>query len=266
MAAQKSLWMAQHNIDAVRALVEERESHPIVMERRRRNVDGKPPLVDKESLWRMQIMCLLTSQQPSSWNDPVPTLLRQDPFPLALKECQQADNVFAHVRNTLRHRGIRFWDRKIPEAAAENLEKLENGGWDRLMAWAKLLQKRRQRKHDWDNFQSDCELEEKAADYVDRHYKGFGSKQARNFWQALGLTRYVCVVDSRVKRWCSDNLDGPWAGFEPNNRKSYNDMADLLQEICFQARILPCLFDAAAFSYSESGEQEALEASWCRGD
>lgn len=153
MATRKSLFTTQHNIHAVSALVGERANHPIVVERRRRNVEGKPPPLDKEKLWHTQIMCLLTSQQPSSRTDPVPTFLRRDPFPLSLDNCQQADGVFAYVRATLdSHRGIRFWEQKIPEAATENLERLEKGGWDRLMVWAELLQKRRKRKHDWINF------------------------------------------------------------------------------------------------------------------
>ncbi len=267
MPTQKLSFITPHNLEAVKAIVEQKASDRIVVERQLRNVDGMPPDIDEESLWHEHIMCLLTSKQPSSWNDPVPRFLRETPFPLSLEKCRQADDVFAFVRSTLHASpGIRFRDQRIPAAVSENFKALEAGGWDKLLSWAEVLKRRRRRKHTWMNYEADRDLEEEAADYIDKHYKGFGPKQARNFWQALGLTRYVCVIDSRIKSWCVNNLDGPWSQFELGGKKDYKQMARFLQEICVQAKILPCIFDAAVFANAETGEGEPLAASWCRGD
>lgn len=42
------------------------------------------------------------------------------------------------------------------------------------------------------------------ADNIDQLFKCFGSKQARNFLQALGLTKYEIPIESRMMNWLEE--------------------------------------------------------------
>jgi len=259
----RSVLITQKNIDAVIRVLEQQKAHKIVAERREKNVNvpGSPPNVSREILWHAHMLCLLTSQQPSSEGDPVSILLNEDPFPLSYRKCAEVKSVRAFVRQTLYAReGIRFREERIPGMAEQNFKRLEAGGWDEVKQFANGLRKRRARPHNWSNYELDHPYEEKAADYMD-DYQGFGPKQSRNFWQALGLTRYVSVLDSRVKKWCVQNLEGDWARFEISRRRDYTTMADTIRELCRRANVLPCMLDAAVFS---KFERDPRSASWCR--
>ena len=64
----------------------------------------------------------------------------------------------------------------------------------------------------------------------------------------LGLSRYLCVLDSRVKAWCSQTLEGRWRSIGLGTIAGYMKMADVLRELCRRADVVPCIFDAAVFS------------------
>jgi hypothetical protein len=262
MAIRKA-FLTQKNVDAIATVLRQQRQHKIVVDRLASNVavPGTPVGISKEKLWHAHMLGLLTSQQPSSEGDPVFTLLKADPFPLSYQNCRLAKNPQEFIREVLtNHGGIRFCEERIPSMAAKNLYKFEADEWEEVKRYANHLKKHRARPHDWQNYQLDHSMEEKAADYMD-DFEGFGKKQSRNFWQALGLTRYVSVLDSRVKKWCVQNLEGGWAEFELSKKRDYMDMSHTILELCRQAQVLPCMFDAAVFSIFE---RETSSASWCR--
>lgn len=262
MAIQPAL-ITQNNVDAVAKIVKRQQGHRIVVERHENNVEipGSPSTVTKENLWHAHMLCLLTSQQPSGEGDPVWILLNKDPFPLSYKQCQQADDTGKFVRDILhQYPGIRFRDNRIPNMAATNFERLEAGEWKEIKQHGEWLRKRRRIPDNWNNYAPLHKTEEEACEYMDG-YEGFGPKQSRNFWQALGLTRYVSVLDSRVKKWCEQGLHGDWSAFNIGRKKDYVDMADTIRELCRKANVLPCMFDAAVFS---TFEKDPRSASWCR--
>ncbi len=261
--ATKSALITQSNVDAVAEIVRRQHGHRIVVERLEKNVDipGSPSTVTKENLWHAHMLCLLTSQQPSGEGDPVSILLNENPFSLSYKQCQRANDTCRFVRDVLhRYSGIRFRDNRIPKMAAMNFARLEADEWKEIKQHGERLRKQRKILHNWNNYAPIHKAEEEACEYMD-DFEGFGPKQSRNFWQALGLTRYVSVLDSRVKKWCEQNLQGNWSTFNISRRKDYADMADKIRELCRKASVLPCVFDAAVFSMFE---KDPRSASWCR--
>jgi thermostable 8-oxoguanine DNA glycosylase len=94
-------------------------------------------------------------------------------------------------------------------------------------------------------------------------FEGFGPKQARNFLQALGLTRYEIPIDSRVTDWLNRNgfpLELTAAALA--DRNYYLFILDAIQRLCEKAEIFPCLLDAAIFSAADSSEFTEAQLSW----
>ena len=66
----------KRNANIIKLLVESKlkNKDDVVVERYRKNVelppDGRPDPINKQTLWYAQMMCLLTSQQRSSYSDP----------------------------------------------------------------------------------------------------------------------------------------------------------------------------------------------------
>src|SRR5579859_4531891 len=198
-----SIVFEHHEVEAVRTIVEAKLANKrrFVQERFQRNVAGHLPVIDDDRLWKTLIMCLLTTQQRSGPGSPINQLLDQKPFPLALATCQKTLALQEFVLQLLTDTtGIRRTN-KIAQAVDRNLRTLENGGWDYIRRWRDQLLVQRASPADL----SHRELEEAAAHYVDQFVE-FGPKQSCNFWQSLGLTRYVFVLDSRIIGWLRQNL------------------------------------------------------------
>ena len=88
--------------------------------------------------------------------------------------------------------------------------------------------------------------ERKLADIVDRSFKGFGSKEARSFLLALGITRYEIPIDSMMIKW----LDK--FGFPIKFTKAalqdilfYHFVSDGIQKLCDISEIYPCVLYAS---------------------
>jgi hypothetical protein len=213
------------------------------------NVAANPPEIDDEKLWMAHMRCLLTTRQKSGKGSPINVFLGQKPFPLSLESCRTCVDLydFAHQHLT-QAKGI-LRNKIIPDALKHNLHKLENGEWDKVRQWRDRLLVQRNIPPD----PSHRVLEEAAADYMDTFLQ-FGSKQSRNFWQMLGLTRYVFVLDSRVLGWLRNNLElksGLLSAKLLSDHAYYQLVSDILFDLCAQADELPCMFDGAVFSSYE---------------
>lgn len=255
----KLIWtFTQEEVQAVRDIVEAQSHREMVLDRIQRNVEGAPPLYDEEIIWRTIMLCLLTTQQRSSDGAPVPTFLDLNPFPVdwkTISEISDASAVEAFIKESLvSHGGIRRTN-IVPEQAAYNFKRINDVGWDEILQYAKKLEEQRKESADPTHYL----LETEAANFIDDTYKGFGPKQSRNFWQVLGLTRYTPVLDSRIQKWIRNNLiiensavnDGFWYG-SLGSRRYYLFLCELILDLCAQAEVLPCVFDAAVFdSYSK---------------
>lgn len=91
--------------------------------------------------------------------------------------------------------------------------------------------------------------ERELADSIDQIFKGFGSKQARNFLQALGLTKYVIPIDSRLIKWMKDfGFPVLFSTTALQDKAFYHFVSDGIQLLCEKGNIYPCVLDAAIFS------------------
>lgn len=232
-------------LDAVKRVIKE---NPAVW-RYQRNISQNIPDSDDEDLWMVHIRCLLTTQQKSGADSPINKFLEINPFPLSLNACRQSSNLYDLTLRLLTDaRGIRR-TKKIAKAVQKNFVQLEQGEWEKLRQWRDKLLIQRQSEPQI----SHRDLEEAASNYMDQFLE-FGPKQSRNFWQLLGLTRYVFVLDSRVINWLSKHIEFPrgfltYKGLTDNDY--YRFISDILLDLCIQAEVLPCMFDAAAFDSKE---------------
>lgn len=250
-------------IQAVQKVVQERldMGRKIVTYRQDNNVSGEPPDVTKEKMWFTVIMCMLTTQQRSGPGQPVDRFLSQSPFPLSLAACQQSDNVETLAYESLTAiGGIRFTN-KIPNWLAQNFKILEiKNSWQPLLQWKDRLYAQRQTIPD----PSHLDAEIQAAQFAAGLLKGFGSKQSRNFWTSLGLMRYSFILDSRVVSWLKSRLKvvpGLFASEALSSENYYLFISSILFDLCNQANVLPCMFDAAVFDSFDTEEWDS-ETPW----
>lgn len=250
-----SYHFAPHEIETVRRIVADKlaSGRRAVLHRRHHNVEGPVPVINDDVLWNTHMMCLLTTQQKSGPGSAINRLLDRDPFPLSLAACRAELRTESDVVRVLTSTGGIRRTNRIAKAVVTNLHALERGEWDTMRRWRDRLAAQRATAPD----PLHRALEESAADYMLRFLE-FGPKQARNFWQSLGLTRYTFVLDSRILGWLKRHV-----AFEPglitseglSNSENYRFMSTVLLHLCDQAGVLPCMFDIAVFDTFDEGRE-----------
>lgn len=90
------------------------------------------------------------------------------------------------------------------------------------------------------------------ADEIAEIILGFGPKQSRNFLQHLGLTCFEIPLDSRLQKYFEKELNWYISAKGLSDIKYYHLVMDSIQELCRQAKIYPCLLDAAIFNNKAS--------------
>lgn len=216
-----------------------------VRTRDRRNIQKIGLDFSKEFVWKSLVSCLLTTQQRSGPTSNVAKLLRTSPFPLTLEFC--LDNL-AHLntiaQNILSNFGGIRRTSIIAQQLKDNLQSIVANDWF-------ILKEITQREETIDN----KIWEQNLANDIQKQVIGFGPKQARNFLQILGVTKYEIPLDSRIMDWLNQNnfpiyltasgLSDPYY---------YKFISDGIQHLCEQANIYPCLLDAAIFSSYDNGK------------
>ena len=251
-----------HEIEAVKQIVNDKldSGRRFVQYRHQRNVIGDAPLTDDEDLWTVHMMCLLTTQQRSGPGSPVNALLDSNPFPLSLAACRNYEPLEENVYRVLTESpGIRRTNR-IAKAVRENLTSLNQGEWNNLREWRDILFEQRASSPD----PVHRSTEEKAAGFMSRFLE-FGPKQSRNFWQSLGLTRFTFVLDSRIIRWLRQYLEieaGLLTTSGLSDNYYYRFVSDMLFDLCDQANVLPCMFDAAVFDSFDEDTEWTTDVIW----
>lgn len=236
-------WVITGNdIKRVQRFVNEHDN-PFVAGRIARNVKREGIVVDRNSILRCMIMCLITSQQRSGPNTPVSLFLRLNPFPVTFENISGAMDVVDFLRVTMQQNGLNRYVNRISGFFAWNFQVLQDSDWSLIGILKKRLGSNATRKD-----------EREIADYIDDTFKGFGPKQSRNFLQSLGLTKYEIPVDTRITNWLNDfgfPVTLSAAGLQ--DRAYYHFVSDGIQCLCDEAGIYPCVLDAAIFSSYDSG-------------
>lgn len=247
-------------IDAVGGIVAKRRSEPFVASRRQQNVTPTTIAVSESRFWNAHLASLLTSRQRSGPDSQVFQFLKEEQETLSLECCRDADDVSQFVSTTLEEYGGILYYNNIGTYCAKNLERLDDGGWGRLRDELDPLIRARQREPT----ASDATTERAVSRFLHRGFDGdglhgIGPKQSRNLLQILGLTRYETPLDSRITNWLNETLDLPYqvSGGGLSQPEYYAFVMDLVQDVCAEAAVLPCVFDAAVFSsYDNSWSEE----------
>jgi thermostable 8-oxoguanine DNA glycosylase len=213
-------------------------NNPFVENRINRNVNRIAIQIDRDAIIKTMLMCLLTSQQDSNADSNFEVFFRKKPFLLTYEFLSKATKIEVVLDHVLKINGLTKHSNKITNYFTSNFSFLEGTNWALQTKLENSLKN-----------ESTKQSERDLADNVDKTFKGFGSKQARNFLQTLGLTKYEIPIDSRMMHWMKD-FDFP-IKFSPTalqDRAFYHFISDGIQLLCEKANIYPCILDAVIFS------------------
>lgn len=231
-----------NDVARVKTLVASQAANALIRARQERNLARTKPAVTKARFWRAMVSMRLTTRQKSGPESHVARFIRLNPFPLAYADVHREEAASILIANVLRKAGgIRFAD-KIASELAQNLDSLEGGLWADTLTQCNRLTQLAPRG-----------VEIEVAQYIQKHFLGFGPKQSRNLLQSLGLTRYEIPIDSRLTEWLNEfgfpvRLTATALGDE----NYYRFISDGVQDLCERSGVLPCIFDAAVFASRDS--------------
>jgi thermostable 8-oxoguanine DNA glycosylase len=218
-------------------------NNPFVQTRISRNVKRKGITIDKNSIIRFILMCLLTTQQRSGPNSKVAKFLQNDPLPINIETLSYQNDIESFVKDTLQKSDLIRYINNIATYFTKNFQILQQSNWELI----DTLRKELDGNHSYI-------AERRIADYLNDTFKGLGPKQSRNFLQALGLTMYEIPIDSRITNWLNDFGFPVTLSPKPLQDKGYyHFISDGIRELCNQAGIYPCVLDAAIFSSFDKG-------------
>lgn len=253
-------WIIEESdIKIIEDFVDTQIDKSFVKYRIEKNVNGPPPPFNKNIFWEKMTSCLLTTQQRSGPDSSVTKFICTKPYPLDLDTCRDQTNLEGFVKETITNFGGLRRGNRIGQESLSNFKWLESGGWNEIEGIARHLLEYRKREPQ----ESDLIFERKASNFVLNKMKGFGPKQSRNLWQALGLTRFEIPIDSRITKWLNDicfpiKLSAT-ALSEPNY---YDFVMDGIQQICSNIKIYPCVLDAVIFTSFDRQEWPEEKLIW----
>jgi hypothetical protein len=249
----KLIWQIDpQDVEKVQTFLDLHWNDPFVQGRIGRNLAEMKPKVSKAEFWKHMMSCLLTTQQRSGPSSAVSRFLNTKPFPLDYELCLPQDNLRSFAQEVLSSFGGLRRSNRIADEIATNLHLLEQGLWSKTF---EVLDEVRSTQT--------VQIERKAADFVDDHFKGFGPKQSRNLLQDLGLTKYEIPLDSRITKWLN-NFGFPvkLSAQALSDRNYYNFVSEGLQQLCTRSEIYPCVLDAAIFASFDKGGWAAGNVVW----
>jgi thermostable 8-oxoguanine DNA glycosylase len=219
--------------------------NPNVASRISRNIERKDIQIDKDTIIKTMLMCLMTSPQGSDPESSIGQFFRKKPFLLTYKFLYVATNIEYAMREVLKANGLTRYINKVPKYFTYNFYHLVETNWELEIKLIQCLKK-----------ESTIEDERELADSIDQVFKGFGSKQARNFLQSLGLTKYEIPIDSQMISWLKE-FDFPIlvSATALQDKAFYHFVSDGIQLLCRKANIYPCILDAAISSAIVSGSR-----------
>jgi hypothetical protein len=233
--------------ERVRRLVLDQRNAPIVRARRERNVAAEPPPGDRTVIWRAIVGGLLTSRRRSDPAHPVSRFLRHRPFALDYERCASHPDPFSLLQATLHDCGGLGGARGLADQLADNLDWLEDGGWDLLESQLDLLRPRR-----------GGDRERRVADWLDDSLYGFGPRESRRLLLMLGLTRYELPIDARVSQWLNRLPATPRISARAFSDRAYYQLTlDGIQQLSDAADTLPCILDASILAACGLPEDDA---------
>ena len=231
------------DVQKVKTFLNEHQN-PFVVQRISRNVKKQNVEIDRNSILKGIVMCLLTSQQRSGPNSPISKFLRLQPFHFTVEEFTSQKSLENFIKETLKKHGLNRYINRISEYIVTNFNHLEKTNWQLFNNLEPLI-----------NVKAQKEFERELANNIVQSFKGFGPKQSRNLLQSLGLTKYEIPIDSRITNWLNKfGFPLTLSSIALQDKEYYNFVSDGIQALCERANIFPCVLDAAIFSSFDNGE------------
>ena len=221
-----------------RELVDSLADDPFVQERHERNVKRIGIDLSKPQLWRVMVGCQVTSMQRSGPTSRVSKFLESGSPALDYDVCCVRKNLEQFLVAELQ-RGSLWRAKPIAKNLSNIQSALEAGEWRHLTSQLETLARNTTKAK-----------ERKVARYMQSgKFPGLGPKQARNYIQWLGLSRYEVPLDSRMLK----TLKRLGSNFVPKgtalgDEVVYLFIQDAVQEIAKRLDVYPCILDACVFA------------------
>jgi len=235
----KPIWtIEKETLQRWREFVNANIDNQVVVNRQRRNVHRIDIDLSRSNLWKVFVGCQVTTQQRSGPDTPVSRFLDSDSPALSYSACNRAPSPRKMLKQELSLAGLR----RAPTMSnnlARILAVLKAGEWKVLKRHLQTLESNTTKGK-----------EKKVAQYLQsKKYPGLGPKQARNYIQWIGLSRYEVPLDSRVLK----KLKELGCSFIPratalSDETVYLLVQDGIQQIAAALEIYPCILDACIFS------------------
>lgn len=232
---QKLIW----NYD-IKPYFETRKNDLEVKKRHSRNILKAEIDFSLETIWKHIVISLLTTQNKSSKGTKLYSFAEAQKFKLTYQDClSNQNNLGEFISTTVR--GITWRTNVVSKELIANLKKIQETNWEIINLLQSLNRDSLDRSQERD-----------AARVLFQPGKlkiiGFGPKQARNFLQMLGLTKYEIPIDSRVSNWLNQNQFPIPVHRELLASEFYYDLIlDAIIDNCARHDIFPCMLDAAIF-------------------
>lgn len=205
-----------------------------------RNINHVDRVIDRDSILKVMLICLMSSETDSYPESKIAQMFNKKPFLLSnqyLLKVPDIENAFQEVFQTF---GVTKYLKKVPKYFSANFDLLAETNWDLETELNRSL-KLELTKYD----------ERKLADRLDKSYKGFGSKEARSFLLALGVTKYEIPIDYKLIKWLK-NFDFPikFSKIALQDILFYHFVSDGIQKLCEISEIYPCVLYSTIISSS----------------
>ena len=206
-----------------------------------RNINHIDRIIDKDSLLRTMLICLLSSETDSYPESKIEQMFKKKPYLLNYQYLFKVRNIEYLFQEVFQTFGITKYVNKVPKYFSTNFEFLEETDWDLELEINRSITNELT-KYD----------ERKLADMVDKSFKGFGSKEARSFLLALGVTKYEIPIDYKLIKWL-ENFGFPikFSKTALQDILFYHFVSDGIQKLCEISEIYPCVLYTSILSSSE---------------
>ena len=206
-----------------------------------RNINHIDRIIDRDTLLRTMLICLLSSETDSYPESKIELMFIKKPYLLSYQYLFKVRNIEILFQEVFQTFGITKYLNKVPRYFSTNFEFLEETDWALESDIIGSME------HELTKFD-----ERKLADMVDRSFKGFGSKEARSFLLALGVTKYEIPIDYKLIKWL-ENFGFPikFSKTALQDILFYHFVSDGIQKLCEISEISPCVLYTSIISESE---------------
>jgi hypothetical protein len=238
------IWkLSDSDIIRIRDFVK-RYKNPEVEKIINRNINHVDRIFNKDSILRAMLTCLMSSETDSYPESKIEIMFKKKPYLLSHQYLLKASSIEYTIKEIFQAFGVTKYLERVPKYFSSNFKYLAETNWN-LESEINFSLKQDLTKDE----------ERKLADKVDRSFKGFGSKEARSFLLALGVTKYEIPIDYKLLKWLNI-FDFPikFSKIALQDILFYHFVSDGIQKLCEISEIYPCVLYTTIVSSSGIAE------------